>query len=156
MQLDPLDSWDAMRYLAIKNIFRIEASPKEPNYISMLPNFHWAPIKTIKETFKASTQFVLELLDRVGLCHSLKSANPALNIPYQQESVATNMVFLDTPAIDDGSMYAQIFVRRKSLVTDVYGMKTDQEFVNILEDNIRKRGAMNKLISDRAKAEVSS
>ena len=44
-----------MKYLAIKNIFCIETSPKEPNYSSMLPNFGWAPIKTIKETFKAST-----------------------------------------------------------------------------------------------------
>ena len=34
-------------------------------------------------------------------------------------------------------------------------MKTDKEFVNTLEDNIRKRGAMDKLISDRAQLEVS-
>jgi hypothetical protein len=30
-------------------------------------------------------------------------------------------------------------------------MKTDKEFLNTLEDNIRIRGAMTKLISDRAK-----
>ena len=34
-------------------------------------------------------------------------------------------------------------------------MKTDKEFVNTLEDNIRERGAMDKLISDCAKAEMS-
>ena len=76
----------------------------------MLPNFGWAPIKTIKETFKASTQFALELPDRVGLWHSLKSANPALNIPRRQEPVATNTIFAVTPAVDDGAMCAQIFV----------------------------------------------
>ena len=38
----------------------------------------------------------------------------------------------------------------------MYGMKTDKEFVNTLKDNIRKKGAMDKLISDRAKAEVSN
>ena len=41
-------------------------------------------------------------------------------------------------------------------MTDVYGMKMDKEFVNTLEDNIRKRGAMDKLISDQAQSEVSN
>jgi hypothetical protein len=34
-------------------------------------------------------------------------------------------------------------------------MKTNKEFVNALEDNIRHWGATDKLISNRAKAEVS-
>jgi hypothetical protein len=51
-------------------------------------------------------------------------------------------------AIDNGSTCVQIFVGRHSLVTDVYGMKSDKEFINSLEDNIRTRGAMSKLISD--------
>ena len=50
---------------------------------------------------------------------------------------------------------AQIFVGRKSLVTDVYGMKTDKAFVNTLEDVIRQRGAMDKLITDSARVEMS-
>ena len=43
----------------------------------------------------------------------------------------------------------------ESLVIDIYGMKNDQEFVNALADNIRKRGAMDKLISDSARVEIS-
>ena len=50
---------------------------------------------------------------------------------------------------------AQIFIGRKSLVIDVYGMGTEKEFVNTLEDVIRKRGAMDKLISDSARVEIS-
>ena len=38
----------------------------------------------------------------------------------------------------------------------MYGIKTDKEFVNTLKDIVRKRGAIDKLISDRAKTEVSS
>jgi hypothetical protein len=34
-------------------------------------------------------------------------------------------------------------------------LKTDKAFVNTLEDNIRERGAMDKLINDCAKAEMS-
>ena len=48
------------------------------------------------------------------------------------------------------------FTEDESLVADVYGLKTDKEFVNTLEDNIRERGAMDKLISDCAKAEMSN
>ena len=34
-------------------------------------------------------------------------------------------------------------------------MKSDKQFVNTLEDNIRQRGAMDKLLSDRAQVEIS-
>jgi hypothetical protein len=64
-------------------------------------------------------------------------------------------VFSDTPAVDSGVTAAQILVGRESLVADVYGLKIDKAFVNTLEDNIRERGAMDKLISDCAKAEIS-
>ena len=37
-----------------------------------------------------------------------------------------------------------------------FGIKRDGEFVNTLEDNIHKRGAMDKLVSDRAQAEISN
>jgi hypothetical protein len=35
-------------------------------------------------------------------------------------------------------------------------MKSDKQFVNTLEDNIRRRGAPTKLISDRAQVEISA
>ena len=35
-------------------------------------------------------------------------------------------------------------------------MKTDKQFVNTLEDNIRTRGAMDQLISDSDQVEVSN
>ena len=51
---------------------------------------------------------------------------------------------------------AQIFVSKRTLVTDVYPLKSQKQFVNTLEDNIRFRGAMTKLISDYAKVEISN
>jgi len=59
------------------------------------------------------------------------------------------------PAVDDGSTMAQLFIGRKWLVSDAYGVKTDAALVNTLEDNIRQCGAMDKLISDGAQAELS-
>jgi hypothetical protein len=73
----------------------------------------------------------------------------------RNEPVATDTIFSDTPAVDSGVTCAQLFVGRESLVADVYGLKTEKAFVNTLEENICKRGAMDKLISDCAKAEMS-
>jgi len=42
------------------------------------------------------------------------------------------------------------------MVCDVYGMKTDKQFVNTLEDNIHECGAPNKLVSDHAQVEISN
>ena len=42
------------------------------------------------------------------------------------------------------------------MVIDVYPMKTDEQFVNTLEENIRKQEAMNKLVSDSAEVEISN
>ena len=83
-----------------------------------------------------------------------KSRFPAFNIPRQSEEVATDTIFSDTPAIDSGVTMAQIFVGKRTLVSDVYPLKSQKQFVNTLEDNIRFRGAMTKLISDYAKVEI--
>ena len=64
--------------------------------------------------------------------------------------------FSNTPAIDGGETSAQVFVGTESLVTDVYGMKSGKQFVNTLLDNITKRGAMTKLVTDSAKVETSN
>ena len=85
-----------------------------------------------------------------------KSPFPALNVSRRNEAVATDTVFSDTPAIDNGSTMAQIFVGTTTFVTDAYGMKQEKQFVNTLEDNIRNRGAMDKLVSDCAQVETST
>ena len=60
-----------------------------------------------------------------------------MNVRRRNEPVATDTVYSDTPAIDDGSTSAQIFVGTETLLTDVCGMKSDKQFVNTLEDNMR-------------------
>ena len=41
------------------------------------------------------------------------------------------------------------------MFTYLYGMKTDSQFVNTLEDCICDRGAMSQLISDSVQVEIS-
>ena len=86
----------------------------------------------------------------------LKSRNPALNIPRRHEPVATDTVFSGIPAVDSGVKQAQVFVGRDALVADAYPMKSVRQFVITLEDNIRKQGAMDKLLGDSAKTEISN
>ena len=85
----------------------------------------------------------------------LKSRNPALNEPRRHEAVATDTVYSDTHAVDSGVNMAQLLVGKESLVPDIYPMRSGKQFVNTLEHNIHRRGAMDKLISDSAKNEIS-
>ena len=62
----------------------------------------------------------------------------------------------DTPAKDSGVKQAQVFVGKDTLVADAYPMKSGKQFVNTLEDNITRRGAMDKLLSDSARNEISN
>ena len=84
------------------------------------------------------------------------SPNPALNVRCHQEPIATDYVYSDVPAVDDGSMGAQIFIGMESEVCDAQGLKSPKLFVNSLEDNIQKCGAMDKLLNDRAQTKIGT
>ena len=47
------------------------------------------------------------------------------NVKHRDEHVATDTVYSDTYAVDNGRKQLQIFVGTKTMFTDVYGMKTD-------------------------------
>jgi hypothetical protein len=51
---------------------------------------------------------------------------------------------------------AVLFVGTDTQVTDVYGIKTEKQFINTLEDNIPNCGAPRELISDRAQVIISN
>ena len=128
---------------------------KPPDYSKLRPLFGWLSPDLIQKTFEHTTQYA-RLPTGTLLKQSFKSANPALNVLRRKESVACDIVYADVPAIDDGSTAAVLFVGYDTQVTDVYGIKTDRQFVNTLEDNIHQRDAPNKLISDRAQVEISN
>jgi hypothetical protein len=79
-----------------------------------------------------------------------------LNVARRNEAVACDVVYSINPAVNDGSAAAVMFVGLDSQVTDIYGVKTDKQFVNTLEDQIVDRGAPHKLISDGARVIISS
>ena len=69
--------------------------------------------------------------------------------------MATDTVLSDTPAIHDGSTMAQFFVGKDTLECDAYGIKSQKQFINTLYDSIMTRGAMDTIITDGGKFEIS-
>ena len=130
---------------------------KKPiDYEKYRPYFLHAPIDKIRQTFKVTTQHAANVMSGHNIIQTHKSPYPANNVIRRNEPVATDTVFASCKAIDTGGQtMAQIFIGRKSLVADVYGMGSSAEFVNTLEDVIRQRGAMDKLISGSAKVLIS-
>ena len=129
---------------------------KEPDYEALRPFFLHTTADVIKKTFLATTQYARTTMGGLHLKKTYRSPFPALNVHRRQEPIATDTVYSDEPAVDNGCTAAQIFIGRNSMVADAYPLKTEKQFVNTLEDNIRKRGAMDKLISDRAQVEISN
>jgi hypothetical protein len=127
---------------------------KQPDYEALRPLFGWLPVRTIKKTFDKTTQYARMPASTILKKH-FKSQFPALNVKRRDEPAATDTVYSGTPTIDGGETCAQNNFGTETLVTDVYGMKTDRQFINTLEDNVRDRGAMSKLLSDQAQVEIS-
>ena len=126
----------------------------EPDFVSLMPFFAYQPVEAIKHTWLNSTQFA-RIPMSTHLKRHFKSPFPAHNVPRRSEPLATDTVYSNTPAVNNGSTYAQFFVGLESMVCDVFPMKTDKQFVNTLEDVIRRRGAPTKLVSDHAQVEIS-
>ena len=132
-----------------------QGSSQEPDWNALRPFFAWTSPSSIQDTFNVTTRHGSAPHTQDYIKKHLKSRNPVFNIPRRSEAVATDTIFSDTPAVDDGSTMAQFFCGRDTLVCDAYGIKSTKQFINTLSDNIRKRGAMDTLISDGGKYEIS-
>ena len=135
-----------------------------PDYEKFIPYFGFINDDTVQKIMEQSTQWEVSIPNTFPMKKHLKSRNPALNIPRRHEPVATDTVVSDTPAVDSGVKQAQVFVGRDTLLADAYPMisgkqfvkKSGKQFVKTLEDNIWRRGAMDKLLSDSTKTEISN
>ena len=136
--------------------YQHDVSPETPDYEQFRPYFGWVNVDTVQKTMEKSTKWGVSLTNTFPMKKHLKSRNTALNILRNYEHVATDTVLSDTPAVDSGVKQAQVFVGRDTLVADAYQMKSGKQFVNTIKDNIRRRGAMDKLLSDSAKPEISN
>ena len=94
---------------SILNHFRWELY----HYEKFRPWFGWVNVDTVQKCMEQSTQWGVSLPNTFPMKKHLKSRNPALNITRRNESVATDTVFSDTPAVESGVKQAQVFVGRE-------------------------------------------
>jgi hypothetical protein len=127
------------------------------NYEALRPFFLNVKAEVVRQTITNTTQFAHNILAGPNMMKTYKSPFPACNVRRRNEAVATDTIVSQVPAVDTGGIkVAQIFVGRDTLVCDVYGLRSESQFVNSLLENMRRRGAMDKLISDRAAVEISA
>ena len=116
-----------------------DSNSAEEDWTSLRPYFGWQSEQVIKDTYQVTSRFGGTIPQHDNLKKHFKSRNPVFNIPRRNEPVATDTIFSDTPAINDGSTMARLFVGRDTLVCDAYGIKSQKQFINTLYDNIRFR-----------------
>ena len=109
------------------------------------------PGRVLQHTFEATTQFVPSLPSHRRIRDTHRTQFPANNVERRNEPVATDTIFCDVTAWGGHTSEG-----KQSKYISASGCSTDAEFANILNDEIRERGAMNILISDRAQAEISN
>ena len=85
-----------------------------------------------------------------------RSLFPALNVNQINEPVAIDTYYCNSPAIDNGYKFAQVFVGTKTLVSNVYIMKSDKKIRQQFRGQHQAEGAMENLILDSAKSEIST
>jgi hypothetical protein len=133
----------------------MRTTPTPRTYEKYRDHFLRASTDVIKRTFDATTQFARSGWITGKIYDTHRAPFPALNVVRRNEAVATDTFFCDTPAVDCGFTDAQFFVGVDSRYVEVYGMKRSAHFIKVLWDTIRKYGAMDVLVSDRAKLEIS-
>ena len=77
------------------------------DYEKLRPYFGWVNSDTVKHTIDQTTQWGVAF-DSFPIKRHLKSRNPALNVPRRHESIATDTLFSDTPAVDSGVKQEQV------------------------------------------------
>ena len=91
-----------------------------------------------------------------------KSCFPAANIHWLNEDYATDTLFMDIAAHDDGveghasHVMVQLFMGLDSEHTAIYPMGTKAEYHHVLKEFIHDHGAMHSLCSDNKHEELSS
>ena len=106
------------------NTSKLEGKVKPPDYNVLRPYLLYVDNNTIRYTIDATTQYGRAISRATQLKSTFRSPFQALNIFRRNEAVASDTVYLSVPAIDDGSRLAQICFGRRTLLINIYSIKT--------------------------------
>ena len=134
--------------------------PKTPDFHRLRPYFGWIPHTRVRDTLKCTTQWY-RAEGRLPMRRHFKSRFPGANVPRREETVATDTIFSDTPAHDDGipghggCTMMQFFCGCSSEFAAAFPMSQETQVHKAVEDFIRYYGAPRNLFNDNAKSEIS-
>ncbi len=126
---------------------------KPPDIEELRPCLGWKPEQVVRKTIDATTQYASNNL-HLPMCQHFKARNRSLFVCCIRETVATDTFFSSDKGLN-GETGAQLYVGKKSHLTEVFGMTTESQMSETLQDFIHKWGAPDALLSDNAKAEMS-
>ena len=150
--------WDSSPTESGEHTFRAhlyQTNLAEVDWKSLRPYFGWQSEQVIQNTTKVISRFGGTVPQHDYLKKHFKCGNPVFNIPKRNEPLATDTVHSDAPAINTGSTMAHFFVGKDTLACDTYDIKSQKQIINTLYDNIKTRGAMDAIITDGGKYEIS-
>jgi hypothetical protein len=130
-----------------------------PNLERLKPYFAWVSTDKIKTMLDKTTQHYRGVIHFPFRKH-FKSRYSGANVPRLNEWVATDTLFNDTPAMDDGipghgrCTMMQILYGLISGTVHGYPMKLEKQVAEAFEDHICKVGAPIGLKSDNVKSEL--
>ncbi len=90
---------------------------------------------------EATTQFGRSIASDYPLMSTHKSPFPAYNVTRRSEAVATDQVYSDTPAVCGGETTAQLFVGRKSIVSDILACQERTHWTQYFSEKWNMNGA---------------
>ena len=134
--------------------------PAKPDLEALRPNFAWIPKERIAATLKNTTQFY-RAEERYPMRRHFRTRFPGANVNRLAEVVATDTMFSDVPALDDGipghggCNMVQLYVGTESRFVAVYPMGSKAAMPKTLMQFIAECGAPLELFSDNAKEECS-
>ena len=139
------------------SIHHQQVDRKTPDYEALRPNFGWLSAARIRKTLENTTQWYRATIHHPFKKH-FKSRFPAANVHRLNEWVATDTIFSDTPAHDDGvpghggATMLQLYAGKESSYLAGFPMKHEGQIPGTAQDFIRKVGAPIGWFSDNAKA----
>ena len=120
----------------------VKKEPPDMEHVSKC--LGWKPISVCEKTLKVTTQYAKNYLCLPMRDH-YKAQFPALNCKHLNEVYAMDTFFASSKALG-GYMCAQLYVGKTSMLTEVFGMKTENEMKDTLQDFIRKWGASTLIV----------
>ena len=129
------------------------ARAKEEDWSHWQRCLAWFPMRVIKKTRDATTNYAYTAYEGGNMKRHKKSQNPVNPKNRLNESFATDTFFAEEKALG-GATCAQIFCGMSSYYTWLKGMKTESEGPNAFRDFIRQVGVPFSLRNDNSKMQT--